>query len=96
MIIHTQKHTVHRGTKGTCFHKFSGALGNTVTGVLANAFKPNINLTNKNTTIKAEFCFKRLNFIENFFTFLKISQDFLVFLKTILKVIKSISNFPTF
>ena len=67
--------------------------GVTVTRVPANAFKFNINSTNENPTMKADFSFKRLNIIENSFNFLKIYQNFLVFSKIFSKVIESLSNF---
>ena len=62
-----------------------GALEGTVTRVPANSFTININTTNRNTSIKADFSLKRLNLIKKLLDFIKISQNFLVFSKNIFK-----------
>ena len=55
--MYTEAHSVHKNTgERDCPHNLWGkALKNTVTGITANAFTININSTNENTLIKANF-----------------------------------------
>ena len=55
-VQYTQAHSVHRNTgRRDCPHLERRALESTVTEVPANAFTININFTNGNTLIKADF-----------------------------------------
>lgn len=75
--------------------------GGTVIGVPANALTLNINFSNKNTSIKANFSLKSQNLILNFLDFLvEISQNFKLFSISICKfnqlIVKLFKFFKTF
>ena len=67
-ILYTKAHSVHRNTGGgDCPNNpWEKALEGTVTRIPANAFTININSTNANTLIKANFSWERQKLINNF------------------------------